>query len=169
MNLQHDNNPRIDIYGLIIRNLEQIKPYLERNNIIAYRLINNTSRLFPLTVDIYQDNAVIHVFNDVAPEVLTELEKQLKATFNVVDFFYKDRSKDKLTLPNSPPKKIVVEEYGNKFLVNLSDYLDTGLFLDHRETRKWIGGQSRDKIVLNTFAYSGSFSVYAANSGASKT
>ena len=47
--------------------------------------------------------------------------------------------------------------------------MDTGLFLDHRETRKWISGFCENKIVLNTFAYTGSFSVYCSRAGASKT
>ena len=55
-----------------------------------------------------------------------------------------------------------VEENGLKFLVNLCDYLDTGLFLDHRITRQMVREVSKDKRVLNLFCYTGSFSVYAA-------
>ena len=50
--------------------------------------------------------------------------------------------------------------------MNLSDYLDTGLFLDHRITRQMVKEQSSGKKVLNLFAYTGSFSVYAASGGA---
>lgn len=64
--------------------------------------------------------------------------------------------------------EFVVEENGLQFIVNLSDYLDTGLFLDHRNTRQLVGEQSRDKKVLNLFAYTGSFSVYAAAGGAAE-
>jgi 23S rRNA (cytosine1962-C5)-methyltransferase len=154
---------------LLVHNLQEIKPYLSKNRISAYRLINNTHRFLPLAVDIYQDNAVIHVFSSLAPEVFKELEQALKEILQVNKFFYKNHSKEDMNIPQSPPQKIVQEEYGNKFLINLSDYLDTGLFLDHRETRKWIAGQSRNKTLLNTFAYSGSFTVYAANAGALKT
>ncbi|TAF52924.1 MAG: methyltransferase domain-containing protein [Sphingobacteriia bacterium] len=59
-----------------------------------------------------------------------------------------------------------VLEDGLKFLVNLTDYLDTGLFLDHRTTRKMVREQSAGKRVLNLFCYTGSFSVYAAAGGA---
>ena len=59
-----------------------------------------------------------------------------------------------------------VEENSLRFIVNLSDYLDTGLFLDHRVTRQLVREQSQDKRVLNLFAYTGSFSVYAAAGGA---
>lgn len=61
-----------------------------------------------------------------------------------------------------------VEENGLQFLVNLSDYLDTGLFLDHRITRQMVREQSAGKRVLNLFAYTGSFSVYAAAGGAAE-
>jgi len=159
----------IDLNALVTHNLRQIAPYLAQNKVTAYRLISNTHPLLPVTVDIYQDNAVVHVFSALVPEMLSQLEQVLKTTLNIQAFFYKKNSRDNLALPASPPKKIVQEEDGCQFLVNLSDYLDTGLFLDHRETRRWLAGLSRDKIVLNTFAYSGSFTVYAARAGAAKT
>ncbi|GAA4731205.1 class I SAM-dependent methyltransferase [Flavisolibacter ginsenosidimutans] len=64
--------------------------------------------------------------------------------------------------------EFVVSEGGLKFIVNLSDYLDTGLFLDHRITRQMVREQSSGKRVLNLFCYTGSFSVYAAAGGASE-
>jgi 23S rRNA (cytosine1962-C5)-methyltransferase len=63
---------------------------------------------------------------------------------------------------NEVQHEFVVEENQLKFIVNLSDYLDTGLFLDHRITRQMVREQSAGKKVLNLFAYTGSFSVYAA-------
>lgn len=124
----------------------------------------------PLTVDIYQDNAVIHVLDRIEPATFKELEEALSKQLQVKDFFYKKSPKDTFDIPQSPAeKKLVLEEYGHKFLINLAEYLDTGLFLDHRETRKWIGSQSLNKVVLNTFAYTGSFSVYAAKGGANRT
>jgi 23S rRNA (cytosine1962-C5)-methyltransferase len=62
----------------------------------------------------------------------------------------------------------VVDEAGLKFKVNLSDYLDTGLFLDHRITREMVRNEANEKRVLNLFCYTGSFSVYAAAGGASQ-
>jgi 23S rRNA G2069 N7-methylase RlmK/C1962 C5-methylase RlmI len=63
----------------------------------------------------------------------------------------------------------IVQEGGLKFIVNLSDYLDTGLFLDHRPNRELVRTQAKDKRVLNLFAYTGSFTVYAAAAGAAST
>jgi 23S rRNA (guanine2445-N2)-methyltransferase / 23S rRNA (guanine2069-N7)-methyltransferase len=62
-----------------------------------------------------------------------------------------------------------VGEGGLKFLVNLHDYLDTGLFLDHRPLRARVRELARGKRFLNLFCYTGSVSVYAAAGGASET
>jgi 23S rRNA (guanine2445-N2)-methyltransferase / 23S rRNA (guanine2069-N7)-methyltransferase len=66
-------------------------------------------------------------------------------------------------------KLITVQEGGLKFLVNLTDYVDTGLFLDHRQTRRMVRQEAAGKDVLNLFAYTGSFSVYAAAGQAKST
>jgi 23S rRNA (guanine2445-N2)-methyltransferase / 23S rRNA (guanine2069-N7)-methyltransferase len=66
-------------------------------------------------------------------------------------------------------RAFVVGEGGLKFQVNLSDYLDTGLFLDHRITRSMVRDEAGGKTMLNLFAYTGSFSVYAAAGGAKAT
>jgi 23S rRNA (guanine2445-N2)-methyltransferase / 23S rRNA (guanine2069-N7)-methyltransferase len=62
-----------------------------------------------------------------------------------------------------------VGEAGRRFHVNLSDYLDTGLFLDHRITRGEVAAEARDRRVLNLFCYTGSFTVYAATAGAASS
>jgi 23S rRNA (cytosine1962-C5)-methyltransferase len=65
--------------------------------------------------------------------------------------------------------QVVVEEQGLKFRVNLTDYLDTGLFLDHRLTRAQVRSEASGKRFLNLFAYTGAFTVYAAAGGAENT
>lgn len=65
--------------------------------------------------------------------------------------------------------ELVVREGGHRFLLNLTDFLDTGLFLDHRETRALLQRASAGKRVLNLFAYTGSFTVYAAAGGAQRS
>jgi 23S rRNA (guanine2445-N2)-methyltransferase / 23S rRNA (guanine2069-N7)-methyltransferase len=64
---------------------------------------------------------------------------------------------------------IVAQEGGLKFEVNLTDYIDTGLFLDHRQTRQMVREQAAGKRFLNLFCYTGSFTVYAAAGGAAST
>ena len=133
--------------------LARLKPYLEKNQIEAYRLYNCEE--FPLAIDIYKDKAVIHMFADIPADMIEEIEAELKDLLQITEFFYKDRSGRGAGVPagESPKVETTVEEYGHKFLLNLSDYLDTGLFLDHRETRHYIESMCKDKIVLNTFAY----------------
>jgi 23S rRNA (guanine2445-N2)-methyltransferase / 23S rRNA (guanine2069-N7)-methyltransferase len=62
-----------------------------------------------------------------------------------------------------------VREGPYRFLVNFTDYLDTGLFLDHRLTRRFIGEQARGRSFLNLFAYTGTATVYAAGGGATSS
>lgn len=66
-------------------------------------------------------------------------------------------------------QRVEVAEGGLKFLCNLDDYLDTGLFLDHRRTRDMVRTEARGRRVLNLFCYTGSFTVYAAAGGAAAT
>ncbi|MCS6915096.1 MAG: class I SAM-dependent methyltransferase [Myxococcales bacterium] len=66
----------------------------------------------------------------------------------------------------SARRERIIAEGGHRFLVNLSDYLDTGLFLDHRDTRALVGRMAAGRRVLNLFGYTGSFTVYAARGGA---
>jgi 23S rRNA (cytosine1962-C5)-methyltransferase len=64
---------------------------------------------------------------------------------------------------------VVVQENGLSFECNLSDYLDTGLFLDHRNTRRRVRDEAKGTRFLNLFAYTGSFTVYARAGGAAET
>jgi 23S rRNA (cytosine1962-C5)-methyltransferase len=68
-----------------------------------------------------------------------------------------------------PTRLVTVEEYGRRFECNLTDFLDTGLFLDHRVTRRRVGTESKGARVLNLFAYTGSFTVHALAGGAAET
>jgi len=66
-------------------------------------------------------------------------------------------------------ERFTVEEHGLRFWVNLGDYLDTGLFLDHRGTRARVRREARGKRFLNLFCYTGAFTVHAAAGGATST
>ncbi|MBL8266401.1 bifunctional 23S rRNA (guanine(2069)-N(7))-methyltransferase RlmK/23S rRNA (guanine(2445)-N(2))-methyltransferase RlmL [Steroidobacter sp.] len=63
----------------------------------------------------------------------------------------------------------IVREQPYRFAVNFTDYLDTGLFLDHRLTRRMVGEMARDKRFLNLFAYTGTATVHAAGGGAASS
>jgi 23S rRNA (cytosine1962-C5)-methyltransferase len=71
------------------------------------------------------------------------------------------------TLWGSPaPKGLVVREHGIQFYADLQSGQKTGLFLDHRENRRFVEGPSAGRTVLNCFAYTGAFSLYALRGGA---
>ncbi len=149
--------------------LSRRREYIGKNNLEAYRLVHLGEHEVPVAIDIYAGNAVVHVFDVIDSETVLGLEKAIRAVVPVTDVFYKNRTKKEIHLPVSAKKDVLVHEYGAAFYINLSDYLDVGLFLDHRETRKWIASLSKGKVVLNTFAYTGSFSVHSALAGAEKT
>jgi len=81
----------------------------------------------------------------------------------------KQKGKDQYEKVDEAQEMLTVREGGLKFLVNLTDYLDTGLFLDHRWTRSYVRDLSAGLKVLNLFAYTGSFTVYAVHGGAFET
>jgi 23S rRNA (cytosine1962-C5)-methyltransferase len=80
----------------------------------------------------------------------------------------KENRLDQYQKLDAAKKEAEVKEAGLTFLVNLTDYLDTGLFLDHRITRAMVRDWSKEKTVLNLFCYTGSFSVYAMAGGAAE-
>ena len=152
----------IFVFQLLQNCLQKREKYLKANKIKAFRLYDREREELQFAIDIYNDNAVIHIFKKIQAAKCNQIEMVLLKLLNIKSFFYKNRTQEIFSLPVVAAKTTVIEEYGHKFLINLADYLDTGLFLDHRETRKWIGDRSKNKVVLNTFAYTGSFSVYAA-------
>jgi len=86
------------------------------------------------------------------------------------DIFWKRREQKKGRLQyeklDATRRERAIPEGENRLLVNLADYLDTGLFLDHRDTRRLVGELAAERRVLNLFGYTGSFTVYAARGGA---
>lgn len=104
-------------------------------------------------------------------EIVEVLARILSADPSKIYFRTRARSKEsrQYEKKGESGEFFTVLEYGVKFWINLQDYLDTGLFLDHRETRQRVANQAKDKYVLNLFAYTCSFSVHAALAGAKFT
>ncbi len=137
---------------------------------------------YNLAVDRYDDHIVVQEY--AAPKNIDEnkarqrLLDAVTATLQVTGvetnkLILKVRQKQKGTnqyekLANKGDY-FYVNEYGAKLWVNLTDYLDTGLFLDHRLTRKMLGKMAKGKDVLNLFAYTGSATVHMALGGAKST
>ena len=124
----------------------------KRQGVTCYRVYDKDIPEYPLSVDLYEGR--IYVSEYQRNHGLTEEEHE-----NWLD----ESVRELENLFEIPRESIFV-----KSRVNLSDYLDTGLFLDHRVTREMVREESKNKAVLNLFAYTGAFSVYAASGGASK-
>ena len=153
-----------------------------RLNISCYRVYDHDLPEFPLCIEFYDDKLYIAEYKRKHGMTEEEHDEWMENTINAITGILQvDREHIFLKLRQRKPGRLgqyqkvnevqhefVVHENGLKFIVNLSDYLDTGLFLDHRITRQLVRDQSRDKKVLNLFAYTGSFSVYAAAGGASE-
>src|SRR5262245_54836427 len=81
----------------------------------------------------------------------------------------RQRGSDQYQKVDERGARFVVQEGGLQFVVNLSDYVDTGLFLDHRLTRQMVREAAAGKRFLNLFGYTGAFTVYAAAGSAAET
>ena len=153
-----------------------------RRGITCFRIYERDVPEIPLVVDRYDDSLHITEYErpherDLARHsAWLELMKETAATTLEVPLekvHLKSRHKrtrgDQYEKVADAKQTQQVTENGLKFWVNLSDYVDTGLFLDHRVTRQMVREQCEGKSVLNLFAYTGSFTVYAAAGGASST
>jgi 23S rRNA (cytosine1962-C5)-methyltransferase len=152
----------------------------KRQGITCYRVYDHDLPEFPFCIELYEDKVYLaeylrrHGMNDEEHEVWLEIcVACICKLLDVKDenVFIKQRKRkasrhDQYEKTDSKQEYFTVMENGLKFLVNLTDYLDTGLFLDHRITRKMVYEQCAGKHVLNLFAYTGSFSVYAAEANA---
>ena len=148
----------------------------KRTGISCYRLYDHDLPEFPFCIEIYGQNIYIaeykrrHGMTEEAHDVW--LEKSIELVCEILktkkeNIYLKLRQRKPGRLgqyqkASGNRSEFIVEENELKFIVNLSDYLDTGLFLDHRMTREKVKAEAKDKKVLNLFSYTGSFSVYAA-------
>ncbi|MDE1193489.1 MAG: class I SAM-dependent methyltransferase [Arachidicoccus sp.] len=154
-----------------------------RQNITCWRVYDHDLPEFPFAIEFYADKIYLAEYLRRHGMEDDEHEQWLEDCLNIIakiletdkeKIFIRQRRKmshresgaqyEKL---NTESHFFNVEESGLKFRVNLTDYLDTGLFLDHRITRAMVRDESTNKRVLNLFCYTGSFSVYAASAGAS--
>ena len=164
------------IENRLLKNYTKLKAWSEKHQIEAYRLYDRDIPEFPFIVDRYKDYFVIHDKSqhiDAEKNHLPLLLDALKKIFFITDdsrILFKQRRQqkglDQYQKLGSENKKIVVKENGVQFLVNLWDYLDTGLFLDHRPMRYQFLKGTKAKRFLNLFCYTGSVSVMAALAGA---
>lgn len=172
----------VDFANRLQKNIKKIEKWAKQQGLDAYRLYDADLPEYNLAVDRYADHIVVQEY--AAPKNIDEnkarqrLLDAVNATLQVTGIetnklILKVRQKQKGTnqyekLANKG-EYFYVNEYDAKLWVNLTDYLDTGLFLDHRLTRKMLGEMAQGKDFLNLFAYTGSATVHAALGKAKST
>ena len=163
----------------IKKNVKQFEKWAKKERIDSYRLYDADLPEYNVAIDRYVDYVVIQEYSAPAtiPEAVTKrrisdvllaLPSALGIHPDRITLKTRERQKGANQYQKIDERKVevITEEYGAKFKLNLTGYLDTGLFLDHRVTRKLVGDKSKGKNVLNLFAYTGSASVHAAIGGA---
>ncbi len=167
----------------LAKQLKHLRGWARAGGITCFRLYERDIPEFPLIVDWYDGDVVAWVYQrtrDDTPALVRAFEELceeeildgLQVPGARLHMKYRTRIKERTEQYDRMDERgvvRVVQEQGLNFEVNLSDYLDTGLFLDHRKTRAIIRHYSAGKRVLNLFAYTGSFTVYARAGGAART
>jgi 23S rRNA (cytosine1962-C5)-methyltransferase len=174
-----DGEDKTSMLGNRIRkNYRHVRKWAKRTNTDAFRVYDWEIGKYPLAIDFYAGRFCVQYFSkdrdfyEPPQELEEETTRVLQSIFGVSPdlIFWKSRIKraklQQYEKADDVGEFFTVYEYGVKFRINLTDYLDTGLFLDHRETRMYVASVAKGKRLLNLFAYTCSFSVHAAMKGA---
>lgn len=168
------------IQNRLEKNYKHLKKWAARSGIEAFRIYEKDIPEFPFIVDVYKDHAVIFEKRDeeIDAEKFNHFEFIITAVKNVLNIpeekvviksRFRQKGATQYTKLEEKNEFFSVKEHEARYLVNLHDYLDTGLFLDHRPLRQIIYKSVSGKKVLNLFSYTGSISVMAALGGAKVT
>jgi 23S rRNA (guanine2445-N2)-methyltransferase / 23S rRNA (guanine2069-N7)-methyltransferase len=181
--LQQSAARQVEEFANRLRNrARHFRRWPTKRGITCFRLYERDVPDVPLVVDRYEDALHIAEFarpHDRSPAQNADwLDLMARTAANVLEVprdrvFVKHRDRQRgagqYQRIDNGNARFVVHEGGLQFIVNLSDYVDTGLFLDHRTTRQMVRERAAGKRMLNLFGYTGSFSVYAAAGGAVTT
>lgn len=171
-----------DFTNRLQKNMQTLKKWAVKEGVFCLRLYDADLPDFNVAVDLYGDR--LHV-QEYAPPKSIDPEKA-KKRFNLAlaairavtglgrdTIFIKTRArqegKNQYTKQSTASKRFIVQEGQAKILVNMTDYLDTGLFLDHRQIRLRIAKEARGKHFLNLYSYTSTASLHAALGGAAST
>ncbi|MCA6972774.1 bifunctional 23S rRNA (guanine(2069)-N(7))-methyltransferase RlmK/23S rRNA (guanine(2445)-N(2))-methyltransferase RlmL [Pectobacterium carotovorum] len=171
-----------DFANRLRKNLRKLEKWAKQQGIECYRIYDADLPEYNVAVDRYGSWVVVQEY---APPKTIDAQKARQRLFDVINATLsvlelpsnrlvlktRERQKGKNQYEKLAQKGdfLLMEEFGAKLWVNLTDYLDTGLFLDHRIARKMLGEMSRGKDFLNLFAYTGTASVHAGLGGARST
>jgi len=170
------------------KNDKQLRRWLSKEGIACYRLYDADLPEYALAIDIYHSDknsdkwAIVQEYD--APKTINpeNAQRRRDEALGILPYYLatpceniifktrrRQKGKDQYEKTGDQGMSHVVREGRAQFLINFTDYLDTGLFLDHRMTRKLIGSLAKEKDFLNLFAYTGTASVHAALGGAKTT
>ncbi|MBS6436296.1 MULTISPECIES: bifunctional 23S rRNA (guanine(2069)-N(7))-methyltransferase RlmK/23S rRNA (guanine(2445)-N(2))-methyltransferase RlmL [Pantoea] len=171
-----------DYANRLRKNMKKLEKWARQEGIACYRLYDADLPEYNVAVDRYGEWVVVQEY---APPKTIDAAKARQRLFDVIGATLsvlelpanrlvlktRERQKGKNQYQKLGEKGdfFEVQEYNARLLVNLTDYLDTGLFLDHRIARHMLGKMSKDKDFLNLFSYTGSASVHAGLGGARST
>ncbi|PVZ85836.1 bifunctional 23S rRNA (guanine(2069)-N(7))-methyltransferase RlmK/23S rRNA (guanine(2445)-N(2))-methyltransferase RlmL [Serratia sp. S1B] len=171
-----------DFANRLRKNLKKLEKWAKQQGIECYRLYDADLPEYNVAVDRYGSKVVVQEY---APPKQVDAQKARQRLFDVINatLAVLDLPSNQLVLKTRERQKgknqyeklaqkgefLLVTEFNAKLWVNLTDYLDTGLFLDHRIARRMLGEMSKGKDFLNLFAYTGSASVHAGLGGARTT
>jgi 23S rRNA (guanine2445-N2)-methyltransferase / 23S rRNA (guanine2069-N7)-methyltransferase len=178
--------PGAAMFGNRLRkNLARLEAWAKRADVACFRVYDADMPEYSFAIDLYGNDqrwacvqeyaAPVTVAQDAArsrrDEVLSVLPGILGLPEERVVLRVRRRQKggEQYEKVGEEAQFHTVREGGYRFLVNFTDYLDTGLFLDHRITRQRVGELAAGRSFLNLFAYTGTATVYAAGAGASSS
>lgn len=176
--------PQVEVFKNRLRkNARHFAKWAKRRGLTAYRIYDRDIPEFSYAVDWYDGRVQLAEFprrrdlkSGTHEQDRAEVVDAVKRVLEVSDenLFLKTHTPQpwgerQYGRAGEGNEKFVVTENGLQFWVNLGDYLDTGLFMDHRDTRERVRKEAKGKRFLNLFAYTGAFTVYAAAGGASET
>ena len=178
-----DQEPGSEMFqNRLKKNLKILGKWARKEGITCYRLYDADMPEYAVAIDVYEDQLHVQEYRapaSVSPlkakkrlkQVLTVLPGILKIPHEKIIFKVRERKKKDAQYErfDSQGRFFEAKENGLRFLVNLTDYLDTGLFLDQRLLRERVGRASAGKHVLNLFCYTATATVYAVKGGAVTT
>ncbi|MGH8149884.1 MAG: class I SAM-dependent methyltransferase [Steroidobacteraceae bacterium] len=170
------------------KNVKRLRSWAERMGVSSFRLYDADMPEYAFAIDLYRtdDPQPLWLYvqeyaapREIEPEAVRRRRGEVLATLPGVTGVPRERIRVRTrrkTRRGEQYEKVgerarthVITEGGLEFEVNFDDYLDTGLFLDHRLTRAWLKERAAGRRFLNLFAYTGTATVYAAAGGAAAT
>ncbi len=154
------------------KNFRRLHPLFERRGVGAFRLYDRDIPEIRAAIDWYEGHLVVAEYAREQTSGVPWLATMARAAADGLQVSWERvhlktrRSGEKYERLARKGERIEVREGDLRFLVNLDDYIDTGLFADHRETRARVRKEAAGAAFLNLFAYTGSFTCAAAKGGA---